>query len=590
MVSSSSLNPGCPPFEPQTCRCGKSFVKFKEVSVRSLVALFEHVNASNHYNFQLCRIPLPNSKLKFSVWYTKLHDYSDKVICDYLQFGFPIDFDNSIQLKSDIGRNHKGAREFPEFINSYFDRECSQLRIAGPFHNNPLSVPLVISPLNSVPKSESEERRVIVDLSWPHGHAVNNGISKDMYLNEPINLRYASVEEVCNMVLSIGAGAVIYKRDLKQAYRQIPVDPSDYQYLGYKWGDMMFFDTVLAMGQRNAAMACSRTTRAVMYLHNKDGFHGTSYLDDLIGVSPPNNGQTAFESLGVLLDELGLVENCKKACPPSVIQTVLGVQIDTVALTIAVTPDRMVELLELFQTWENKRNASKHDLQSLIGKLCFVTKCVRQSRIFLNRMLDTLRVCKRGSIDLSASFRKDIAWWKKFIHEFNGVSFIPSPIWSEPDVYFSTDSCLRGCGGIAHDEYFHSSYPEFILKQDLPIHQLELLAVLVGVRLWGKRYAGQKIQIFCDNESAVTVINSSRTKDKFMATCLRELWLNVCCHEFELRAVHLPGEENRLADWLSRWEVDKIYSSKFNEFLVQETQVYHELHVQPDLFKFSNDL
>ena len=68
------------------------------------------------------------------------------------------------------------------------------------------------------------------------------------------------------------------------------------------------------------------------------------------------------------------------------------------------------------------------------------------------------------------------------------------------------------------------------------------------------------------------------------------VWLNVCCHEFELRAVHLPGEENRLADWLSRWEVDKIYSSKFNEFLVQETQVYHELHVQPDFFKFSNDL
>ena len=590
MVSSTSLNPRCPPFEPPVCRCGKSFVKFKEVSVSSFVELFEQVNTSNHYNFQLCRIPLPNSKLKFSVWYTKLRNYSDKVICDYLQFGFPIDFDNSIELKSDVGRNHKGARDFPEFINSYFNSECSQLRIVGPFHNNPLSVPLVISPLNSVPKSESEERRVIVDLSWPHGHAVNNGISKDKYLSEPIDLRYASVEDVCNMVLSIGAGALIYKRDLKQAYRQIPVDPRDYQYLGYKWGDMMFFDTVLAMGQRNAAMACSRTTRAVMHLHNKVGFHGTSYLDDLIGVSPPSEGQVAFESLGVLLDELGLVENHKKACSPSSVQTVLGVQIDTVALTIGVTPERIVELLELFQTWENKRKASKHDLQSLIGKLCFVTKCVRQSRTFLNRMLDTLRSCKPGSTELSVSFRKDIAWWKKFMEKFNGVWFIPSTIWSEPDVYLSTDSCLRGCGGIAHNEYFHSSYPEFILKQDLPIHQLELLAVLVGVRLWGKRYAGQKVQIYCDNESAVTVINSSRTKDKFMATCLRELWLNVCCHEFELRAVHLPGEENRLADWLSRWEVNEIYSLKFNEFLVQEKEVYHELRVQSELFKFSSDL
>ena len=65
------------------------------------------------------------------------------------------------------------------------------------------------------------------------------------------------------MVIQIGLGAHIYKRDLRHAYRQIPVDPADYQYLGYFWEDMAYFDTVLAMGQRNAAMMCSRTTNAV---------------------------------------------------------------------------------------------------------------------------------------------------------------------------------------------------------------------------------------------------------------------------------------------------------------------------------------
>lgn len=47
----------------------------------------------------------------------------------------------------------------------------------------------------------------------------------------------------------------------------------------------MYFDTVLEMGQRNAAMACSRSTKAVVYMHQQEGYLGTSYLDDLISVA-----------------------------------------------------------------------------------------------------------------------------------------------------------------------------------------------------------------------------------------------------------------------------------------------------------------
>ena len=88
-----------------------------------------------------------------------------------------------------------------------------------------------------------------------------------MYLGELIDLHYASVGQVCEMVMRTGWGAHIYKRDLRHAYRQIPIDPGDYKYLGYCWNELLYFDTVLAMGQRNAAMACSRTTKAIMYIH-----------------------------------------------------------------------------------------------------------------------------------------------------------------------------------------------------------------------------------------------------------------------------------------------------------------------------------
>ncbi len=558
-----------------------------------MVSLFEHVNASGLPNYKLCRIPVPNSSLNMSVWKEKLFEYQDKVVCEYLEYGFPLDFDRSKKLYYDNERNHKGARAFPEFINNYFERECESLRILGPFKKNPFSVPLVTSPLNSVPKPGEQDRRVIVDLSWPIGNSVNDGISKDMYLDEPIDLRYTSVEEVCNMVLEMGRGAVIYKRDLRRAYRQVPVDPRDYCYLGYKWNDQWLVDTVLAMGQRNAAMACNRTTSAVMYMHRKNGHCGTNYLDDLIGVSPPESATEAYNSLGNLLEDLGLKENKKKACPPSTVQVVLGVEINTVDLTVSISSERLVELRQLFVVWERKRKTSKRDLQSIIGKLCFVVKCVRQSRVFLNRMLHTLRSMSldQKSINLSPSFKKDLRWWRRYVLRFNGVSFIPPIIWSEPDFYFSTDSCLSGCGGICKNEYFHSAYPSFIIAMELRIHQLELLAVLVAVRLWVYRYPGAKVQIFCDNEAAVRVINSSRTRDEFMGSCLRELWLEVCNYKFELRAVHLPGEENRLADWLSRWELHGSYSEKFTEYLGGLSEnTYKESIISPELFMFSGNL
>ena len=110
--------------------------------------------------------------------------------------------------------------------------------------------------MNTVPKNESEERRIIADLSWPLGASVNDSISSDTYLGEECSLRFTTIEDICNLVVELGQGCVIYKRDLRKVYRQIPVDPRDYRFLGYQWKGAFYFDTALVMGQRNAAMAC----------------------------------------------------------------------------------------------------------------------------------------------------------------------------------------------------------------------------------------------------------------------------------------------------------------------------------------------
>ena len=327
-----------------------------------------------------------------------------------------------------------------------------------------------------------------------------------------------------------------------------------------------------------------------MYIHGVYGYSGESYLDDLIGVASQSVGEQAYASLGELLAELGLMENFDKACPPATVQVVLGILIDTVNGTCAVPEERMQQIIELLSEWSEKKTSTKVELQALIGLLQYVTKCVLQSRVFLSRMLETLRFFKPKLryVTLSSEFQKDICWWSRFIERYNGVSYIPSFQWSEPDVSFSTDSCLYGCGGICGKEYFHAVFPKCV--RGLPIHCLEMLAVLVGVRIWGSQFEGQKIQIFCDNIAVVQVINSSRTRDAFLASCLRELWLEVSTHEFELRAVHLPGEENRVADRLSRWELGTRYKEMFNEFIADDSDEYFDIFVPSKMFEFTGDL
>ena len=168
------------------------------------------------------------------------------------------------------------------------------------------------------------------------------------------------------------------------------------------------------------------------------------------------------------------------------------------------------------------------------------------------------------------------------------MSFILHLVWQEHDVTLSTDSTVHGCGGISDKQYFHSVFPSFIEEQELPIHKLELLTVIVAVRLWGVHCQGLKVVIYCDNEPAVRVINSGKSRDGFMASCIRELWLVVSTNLFELRAIHLPGVDNRVADALSRWDESIVYRDSIYSFT--SDSVYDEISIGDDIFRFSNDL
>ena len=529
------------------------------------VSLHQRVHAAGLPNFRGARLAVPTS-LNIPLWRSLLSEYTDVGVCDFLEFGWPIGYDYRGALPSSVFRNHRGAIDFPSAVDSYLSTELRLGSVCGPFARNPFSSPYAVSPLNSVPKQGSDERRFILDLSWPEGSSVNDGICKDFYLGEPVNLTYPTVDDIAERIVQFGPGCLLFKRDLKRAYRQLPVDPYDYPLLGYSWGDQLFFDVRLPMGLRSAAMACQRVTNSVCFMLSQAGCFALSYLDDFMGISTPPDADRHFELSGSLLQALGLQESSQKVCPPSTQMICLGVLFDTVNLTMSVTSARLRELQDaVLPQWLVKKSATKTELQSLIGKLAFVCKCVRPGRLFLSRLLDTLRSLRRPRhrVRLTADFRKDIRWWLRFLSVYNGVSFIPNQLWSSPDSVFSTDACLTGCGGLSTSEFFHVEFPPSVLARFPAIHLLEALAIVVALRLWGRHWRGLRIFVYCDNSAVVSSLNSGRVQDKLLASCLREIWFLAAINEFELRACHITGVDNRGADLLSRWHLSSASRDEF---------------------------
>ena len=55
--------------------------------------------------------------------------------------------------------------------------------------------------------------------------------------------------------------------------------------------------------------------------------------------------------------------------------------------------------------------------------------------------------------------------------------------------------------------------------------------MLVALTVWGKLWTSTHVPFFCDNEAVVQVIGNSRTKDPFLAACLRNIWLITATHD-----------------------------------------------------------
>ena len=129
----------------------------------------------------------------------------------------------------------------------------------------------------------------------------------------------------------------------------------------------------------------------MVYIHNQMGYWSINYLDDFGSAEPQNIAWDSYKALGLILESLGAKEAKEKSVPQCMRLEFLGNIVDSHKMTIEIVPTRKQQLMIELEKFYNRQYASKKEIQSLIGKLSFITNCVRAGRIFISRMIDIIK-------------------------------------------------------------------------------------------------------------------------------------------------------------------------------------------------------
>ena len=499
-------------------------------------------------NYKSARV-LVKTDLNLKLWAEILKDYHDPQLLDYLRFGFPlcVNYDAFQHAPSTV--NHLSATRFPDDVNIYFSTELAHNSIARPFGSVPFEN-FHVSPLLTRPKN-NDSRRVIVNLSYPEGRSVNSNIESEIYDGYAFDLSYPTIDNIVDEISKVGDNVLLYKLDISRAFRNLRIEPRDYGVMGLQWERKFYVDISVAFGYKHGSAQMQRLGDTIRHIMTSQQYAVFPYIDDIIGVQSAVNAQKAFDTLKALVDNLGLPINPKKLVSPAKQVVCMGILVDVENNILRIPEEKMLEIKSLCNKWAYKTSATRQQLQSLLGKLLYIHRCVRPSRLFVNRMLALLRNSGSShSIHLTSTFQHDVAWFNVFLDRFNGKTMIHNQ--GSPHIHAFMDASLSGVGAIWEDNVYAATYPPGFTHM-LSIVHLELINIWVMLNIWGKYWKNKLVKIWCDNEAVVHILTSGKTRDEVLALYARSIWLFIASYDIQTQYSHVQGVNNVYADRLSRW-------------------------------------
>lgn len=484
------------------------------------------------------------------------------VILDGFQHGFRIHYEGPHEPSD--SRNIKSANQHPEIVLQKIQKELRMGRIAGPFDQRPLAN-LRVSPIGIVPKKEPNEFRLIHHLSHPLGSSVNDYIDK-----KNSSVQYTSFDEAVYMVQELGRNCLLFKIDIRSAFRLLPLAVSEFDQLGFKFQGQYYIEKCMPFG---CSASCKNWELFATFLEflvrTKAGSkYLLHYLDDFLGggKSGTTDCLKLMQVFQQCMRQLHVPIADEKTAGPATIICFLGLELDSEKMEVRIPLHKIQEIIDRIDNFLQREKVTLREMQSLIGVLNFACRAVVPGRPFCRRLINAICGLKKPfhHLRLNKGIRQDLCMWKQFFKNFNGIAVFHDRFWVSNDhVQLFTDSAAGeglGFGIYFAGEWACAPWPHnwFAAGHTADITVLELFPILVALYIWGERLRNKKICFRSDNLAVCHILNSMTSRSDRVMVLVRNITLKCLEMNIAIRGQHISGISNSLCDSLSRFDQGKF--------------------------------
>ena len=494
---------------------------------------------------------IQGTPVNFGLMSTLLNGFPEaKDIAHGFQYGFPFHFKG--EEVDMVCKNSQLANQHPVAIDQKLSQEISLGRIAGPFEHPPYPN-FKCSPLSLREKSVPGTYRLLHNLSYPYDSTSVNGGIPQQYKT----VRYATVQTAITKINELGRGCYLAKADIKSAYRIVPIHPSFYHLLGFKWRGNYYYDKFLPMGLAESCALFERISDAIVFIMKKFGLnHIVKILDDFLILAPTKiECDLALKKFKFIAGRIGIPLALDKTSEQSSQQIVfLGIHLDTARMTAALPQDKLGKYSADILTLLGEKQSKVRSLLQLIGKLQFSTSVVPIGKPFLRRLIDFTKGDNLDrTVEISDGTRQDLQLWLSFLQSFNGVVMIQkNPPCQNEAIGLYTDASNQGFGGIYGTQWIQGEWNPVWRQLNIAVRELYPILAVVGI--FGHLWRNHTIILNCDNQAIVASINKQSARNATIMKLLRPLILALMLHNIKFTAVYIKSKDNIMADALSRFQ------------------------------------
>ncbi|XP_053391152.1 uncharacterized protein LOC128553983 [Mercenaria mercenaria] len=208
--------------------------------------------------------------------------------------------------------------------------------------------------------------------------------------------------------------------DLAEAFYSVPLLHEDRKYFRFFHNSTKYQFTALVMGLTSSPRIFTKLLKPVFATLRSWGHISTAYIDDscLQGLTYGECLINVRDTVK-LLDDLGLtVHPTKSVLIPCQTIVFLGFVLCSITMTVRLTDERCVEIIELCKTLINTKRTTIRNFSQLIGKLVAAEQGVEYATLYI-KPLEKIKVFQlqkhKGKFDsfmkIPVSIKPILNWW-----------------------------------------------------------------------------------------------------------------------------------------------------------------------------------